>query len=80
MIKGWQEGVQLIGEGGKIRLVVPSDLAYGDEGAPGKIPGGSTLVFDVELLKIFPPDEVKKTAVSNIKKAKNKPAKAPKKK
>ena len=72
VIKGWTEGLQLVGEGGKIRLVVPSDLAYGDEGAPGKIPGGATLVFDVELLKIFPPEEVKKTALNNLKKEKGK--------
>lgn len=75
VIKGWTEGLQLVGEGGKIRLVIPSDLAYGDEGAPGKIPGGATLVFDVELLKIFPPEEVKKQAVKNIQKGKAKPAK-----
>jgi FKBP-type peptidyl-prolyl cis-trans isomerase FkpA len=52
VIKGWTEGLQLIGEGGKIKLVIPSELAYGDAGAPPKIPGGSTLVFDVELVKI----------------------------
>lgn len=52
VIKGWTEGVQKIKEGGKIKLVIPSDLAYGDSGAPPKIPGGSTLVFEVELLKI----------------------------
>ncbi len=52
VIKGWTEGLQLIKEGGKIKLVIPSDLAYGDAGAPEKIPGGATLVFDVELFKI----------------------------
>lgn len=52
VIKGWTEGLQLIGEGGKIKLVIPSDLGYGDAGAPPKIPGGATLVFDVELFKI----------------------------
>lgn len=53
VIKGWQEGIQLIGEGGEIKLVVPSDLAYGDRGSPPKIPGGSTLVFDVTLFKVI---------------------------
>ena len=52
VIKGWTEGLQLIKLGGKVRLVIPSELAYGDVGAPPKIPGGSTLIFDVELFTI----------------------------
>jgi FKBP-type peptidyl-prolyl cis-trans isomerase FkpA len=55
VIKGWTEGLQLIGEGGSIKLVIPSELAYGDHGAPPKIPGGATLVFDVELFSISEP-------------------------
>lgn len=54
VIKGWTEGLQLVKEGGKIRLVIPSELGYGDAGAPPKIPGGSTLVFEVELFKVNP--------------------------
>lgn len=52
VIKGWTEGLQFVGKGGKIKLVIPSDMAYGDHGAPPKIPGGSTLVFEVELFEI----------------------------
>ena len=49
----WTQGVQLMKAGGKAKLVCPSELAYGDNGAPGgKIKGGATLVFEVELLGI----------------------------
>ena len=47
----WTEGVQRMRVGGKARLVCPSELAYGDTGSPD-IPGGSTLIFEVELLAI----------------------------
>ena len=52
VIPGWTEGLQLIGEGGKIKLFIPSKLGYGARGFPGAIPPFSTLVFDVELLDI----------------------------
>lgn len=52
VIPGFKEGLQLIGKGGKIRLYVPSDLAYGDNPLPG-IPAGSTLIFDVDMLDVF---------------------------
>lgn len=52
VIAGWTEGLQLMKVGGKARLTIPSDLAYGDKGAGEKIPGGATLVFEVELLDI----------------------------
>ena len=51
VIKCWTEGLQKMKVGGKSRLVCPSDIAYGDGGRPG-IPGGATLVFEIELLSI----------------------------
>lgn len=53
VIDGWNEGLQKINKGGKIKLYVPPHLAYGDEGRPG-IPPGATLVFDVELIEMRP--------------------------
>jgi FKBP-type peptidyl-prolyl cis-trans isomerase FkpA/FKBP-type peptidyl-prolyl cis-trans isomerase FklB len=52
VIRCWTEGLQLMKAGGKSRLVCPSDLAYGDRGAPPRIKPGATLVFEVELLEI----------------------------
>ena len=53
VIPGWTEGLQLIGEGGKAVLYIPSELGYGSRGS-GSIEPNSTLVFDVELVKVFP--------------------------
>lgn len=53
VIAGWTEGLQLMKEGGKCMLYIPSELAYGD-GDNGPIPGGSTLIFEVELLEVNP--------------------------
>ena len=52
VIPCWTEGVPMIKTGGKARLICPSDIAYGDEGRPPTIPGGATLIFEVELLEI----------------------------
>jgi FKBP-type peptidyl-prolyl cis-trans isomerase FkpA len=52
VIKGWTEGMQLVGEGGKIELLIPSRLGYGAAGAPGAIPPDATLHFIVELIKV----------------------------
>ena len=52
VIPCWTEGVQRMKVGEKARLVCPSSIAYGDRGQPPQIPGGATLVFEVELLAI----------------------------
>ena len=51
VVKGWQEGIPLLKEGGKGTLIIPSALAYGPQGRPS-IPPNSVLVFEVELLNI----------------------------
>ncbi len=55
VIPGWTQGLQLIGEGGKVKLYVPAKLGYGDQGTPG-VPPASALIFEVELLKVLGPD------------------------
>ncbi|MEN4761579.1 MULTISPECIES: FKBP-type peptidyl-prolyl cis-trans isomerase [unclassified Chryseobacterium] len=50
VIKGWTEGMQLMSKGAQYRFYIPSDLAYGDNGAGGVIPPGATLIFDIELV------------------------------
>lgn len=52
MIKGWSEGVQLIGEGGMVELEIPPELGYGREGKQPKIPPNATLYFKIELHNI----------------------------
>lgn len=53
VIPGWTEALQLMNPGAKWHLVIPSELAYGAQGAGGVIPPHSALIFDVELLKVL---------------------------
>lgn len=53
VVKGWTEGMKYVGEGGKIKLFVPSELAYGERG-PQTIGPNQTLIFDIELCKVAP--------------------------
>ena len=57
VIKGWTEGLQLVGEGGKITLWIPSDLAYGTRGAGRDIGTNEALQFDVEVIEVIPYEE-----------------------
>lgn len=71
VIRGWTEGIQLIGVGGKIKLVVPPELAYGDQEKPsydGKadITPASTLIFEVELLGIDGKDEPSTSSADTV--------------
>jgi len=52
VIKGWTEAMQLMKEGDKWELYIPSELAYGERGAGKDIPGGSALIFTLEMIKV----------------------------
>lgn len=52
VIKGWDEGIMMLKQGGKAKLIIPPQLGYGSAGAGGVIPPNAWLVFDVELIKV----------------------------
>lgn len=57
VIDGLNEGLMMMKTGSKYKFTIPSNLAYGDNGA-GEIPGGATMIFEVELLKVLKPGEL----------------------
>ena len=61
VIRGWQEGLTLVGEGAKIKLYVPAKLGYGSRGQ-GLIKPNSALIFDIEVLKVTKPEPVEEVA------------------
>lgn len=52
VIRGWDEGIALMQEGGEATLTIPPELGYGARGAGGVIPPNATLIFDVQLVKV----------------------------
>jgi len=66
VIKGWTEAMQLMVEGDKWEMYIPSELGYGDTGSGDKIKGGDVLIFRMEILKIKG-EKVKKARICNVK-------------
>lgn len=62
VVTGWGEGLQLVGEGGKIKLWIPSELGYGERGAGGMIGPNEPIMFEVELFEVIPAEVEEETA------------------
>ena len=81
VVKCWTEGLQKMKIGGKAQLTCPSEVAYGDSGRPPQIPGGATLIFDIELLEVKkaePPKPVEPPKPADASGAAGKPGTAAK--
>jgi peptidylprolyl isomerase len=72
VIKGWDEGLVGMKPGGKRKLIVPANLAYGSQARGNKIPANSDLVFEIELLRILPGVEIEDLTVGTGEEAKDK--------
>ena len=72
VIKGWTEALQMMREGDKWQVTLPYQLAYGERGMPPTIPAKSTLIFDMELLKIKGPSKDASSSDDIFKKLFNK--------
>ena len=76
LIPGLEEGLMLMKEGEKFKFVIPPELAYGDSGMEG-IPGGETIVFEIELIKVLKPSELAEAAKKIHEKEQNEGMKRP---
>ena len=72
MIPGFEEGLEILGKKGKIKLYIPYHLAYGEKGREGAMPAYSDLVFDLEVLNVSTPPNYKKEGIEFLEKNKTK--------